>query len=130
MKMTTANVPVPLAHDQIAEAALVLGRAFMGAPPLMYCIPDAHERGRQLPIFFETMLRHGLACGEVWTTPGAVRGVAIWYPPDAPAMTEDDLAAAGFARVAAAWGAAAFNRQMEIVLGVEACHLDLPIEAH
>ena len=85
--MTIANVPVPLAHDPIAEAAKVLGRAFMDAPPLMYCIPDEHERGRQLPIFFEALLRLGLACGEVWTTPGAVRGVAIWYPPNAPAMT-------------------------------------------
>ncbi len=128
--MTSATLPVPLGRDQIAEAAQVLGRAFMGDPPMAYCFPDAQERERQLPIFFATMLRHGLARGQVWTTPGAVQGVAIWFPPAAPAMTEADLGAAGFAQVAKAWGVAPFERMMTILLGVEACHLDLPTEAH
>jgi GNAT superfamily N-acetyltransferase len=121
---------VILAQERIDEAARVLAHAFVDDPPMIYYFPDAHERARQLPIFFATMLRDGLARGEVWATPGTVRGVAIWLPPDTPATTEADLAAAGFAQVARAWGVAPFERMMTILLGLEACHLDLSTEAH
>lgn len=95
----------------------MMGRAMLDDVLFTYPIPDREERARLIPQRLAVALRLGLARGEVWTTPGAVTGVAIWLPPaTADAwFTPEDVEAAGLSAVAAAWGGAAFARHLEML---------------
>jgi ribosomal protein S18 acetylase RimI-like enzyme len=81
-------IPVRLTEDRIGEASAVLGRAFQHDPLQTWTLPDADERARRSPAHFEPLLRFGTLFGEVLTTPGEVRGAAVWLPPDEPVTAE------------------------------------------
>jgi GNAT superfamily N-acetyltransferase len=114
--------PVRLQPSQVDEAAAMLGRAFMSDPPLIYGIPDPTERARMLPALFRANLRCALAIGEVWTTPGSVRGVAMWLPPEHPIATDEDMERAGVSEMIEAWGPENMARVQRIGSAVEKAH--------
>ncbi len=82
-----AITPLRLAADQVREAGEVLGRAFFNDPFFTYALPDAEQRRRVLGAWCTGFVRYGYSYGEVYTTPGLVRGVAVWLPPGQSRIT-------------------------------------------
>lgn len=101
--------PVLLAEDRIDEASRVLGRAFQDDPLQAYTFPDVGERARRSPAHFVPLLQFGTQFGEVLTTPGHVRGAAVWLPPGV-AVTPERAQASGLDMLARRIGADAAAR--------------------
>ena len=102
--------PVRLAPVRLFEAAAVLGRALVDDPLFVYLLPDAAQRASGVPLTMQSMLRIGLAHGEVWATPPPITGVACWFSPAHPTVTAEERDATGWHEVAAAWGAEVLAR--------------------
>ena len=79
--------PVPLTAGQVREAGEVLARAFFHDPFFVYALPDPERRRRVLAAWCTDFVRYGYDFGEVYTTPGQVRGVAVWLPPGRSRIT-------------------------------------------
>src|SRR5688500_2675363 len=108
--MTAAAAPIRLAPERLAEAAAVMGRALVTDPLFGYVLPDAAQRSSGAGLMMASLLRIGLAQGEVWATPAPITGVAFWLSPVHPMITDEARDAAGGQEVGAAWGPEAFAR--------------------
>ncbi len=75
---------VRLRDEQLPEASAVLARAFQDDPAWVWLLPDPQRRAGLLPWLFE--VGFGVTAADVWTTEGAVCGVARWLPPGRAAM--------------------------------------------
>ena len=128
--MVTSFVPVRLLPERLVEAAAVLGRAAVDDPFFVYVLPDAARRAWGVPLIMQTVLRIGLAHGEVWTTPPPITGVASWLSPAHPVVTQADREAAGFAEVRALWGPEAIARFYGIGADVGEAESLAPADPH
>jgi ribosomal protein S18 acetylase RimI-like enzyme len=72
---------VRLRDDQLAEASVMLGRAFHDDPAWRWVVPDPRRRASLLPWLFR--MGFEILEAEIWTTAGPVRGCARWLPPGA-----------------------------------------------
>ena len=117
---TTA--PVPLDPEHVEDAAGVLLRSFAADPGLCFVLPDATDRDRLGPSLARAVVRYAVRCGAPLVTPDAVRGVALWFPPDAPAPTDGDLAETGLAAVPAQVGPEAWRRFKRLLDHLDALH--------
>ena len=79
------TIAVPLTPSHVPHASMLLARAFHKDPFFTCVLPDAEKRAQVLPWLSERMLRYGLRCGAVYTTP-SVEGAAIWLGPQHPTM--------------------------------------------
>jgi GNAT superfamily N-acetyltransferase len=87
-----------------------MGRALVDDPLFVHVLPDPEQRISGVPLMMASLLRIGLAQGEVWATPPPIAGVAFWLSPAHPMITDEDRDAAGWREVGAAWGSEAFAR--------------------
>ena len=108
--MTAAVAPVPLPPARLVEAAAVMGRALVDDPRFVHVRPDPQQRASGVPLMMASLLRIGLAQGDVWATPPPIAGVAFGLPPAHPMIPDEDRDAAGWREVGAAWGSEAFAR--------------------
>jgi len=60
----------------------VLARAFQDDPAWSWVLPNPRRRQSLLPWLFQTGFE--IADADVWTTEGAIYGVARWLPPGQP----------------------------------------------
>jgi ribosomal protein S18 acetylase RimI-like enzyme len=111
----------PLAEAQIDAAAQVVARALQEDPLQTYVLPDPAERALRSPGHFSVLMRYGFLFGSVWTTSGALVGVAICLPPGLE-MTQESPAQAGFNRLSALIGAEAVGRFGWILDYLETVH--------
>ena len=116
--MRPVNEIVRLVDSQVAQAGALLARAFQDDPLSAYTVPDPAERARVMPGFYARMIRFGVIAGEVYTTAGAMEGVAVWLPPDVQ-WTRERIQAAGLHELSNLVGADAIARYREVV-GLEA----------
>jgi ribosomal protein S18 acetylase RimI-like enzyme len=79
--------PVPLQPADLDRAAHVLTRAFHDDPGVVWLLPNEGQRRRLLYWNHKKFLQYGLQAGRVFTTPGAVEGIATWLPPERPMMS-------------------------------------------
>jgi ribosomal protein S18 acetylase RimI-like enzyme len=128
--MTTPVAPVPLAAEHLVEAAAIMGRALADDPLFVHVLPDEEQRVRGVPLMMESLLRIGLAQGEVWTTPPPITGVAFWLTPVHPMITDEDREAAGWREVGAAWGPEAFARFKAFAADIGEVAASLPAGPH
>ena len=117
-----ATEPVPLTSTNADAAADVLVRSFTDDPGLCFVLPEVADRARLGPSLARTVIRYALRCGAPLVTPDVVRGVALWFPPDAPAPTEADLAETGLADVPGQIGPAAWQRFRRLLDHLDALH--------
>jgi ribosomal protein S18 acetylase RimI-like enzyme len=75
---------VRLRDDQVAEASVVLGRAFHDDPAWSWVLPDPQRRARLLPWLFQ--MGFEMTEAEAWTTAGGILGCARWLPPGRPQL--------------------------------------------
>ena len=73
---------VRLELEQLDEASAVLARAFQDDPAWTWVLPNARRRAALLPWLFQ--MGFEVTDAEIWTTPGAVLGIARWLPPGRP----------------------------------------------
>jgi GNAT superfamily N-acetyltransferase len=121
--MNPANV-VRLDEGLIDEAGAALGRAFFDDALAVHFLPDPNERSRLLPWHASTTVRYGHLFGEVWTTAERVYGAAVWWPPDAGAMTPERLERAGMDRAPEVLGAEAWARFTSVLEYLDPLHAD------
>ena len=117
-----AVTPVPLDPAGFTAAADVLVRAFADDPGLRFVLPDRGDRDRLGPSLARAALRYALCCGAPVVTPDVVRGVALWFPPDAPAPTDADLVDTGLAAVPDRIGPDAWERFQRLLDHLDALH--------
>ncbi len=84
--MTELEGVIPLLPSQKAQAAQVLGKAFLTDPAYTAIFPDGEERAQALPSLFGAVVGYSLVYGEVHTTP-EVEGVACWLSPGKTQVT-------------------------------------------
>jgi GNAT superfamily N-acetyltransferase len=123
-------VPVPLDPGDVSAAAGVLVRSFADDPGLHFVLPEAADRERLGPALAHAVIRYALRCGAPLTTSGEVRGVALWFPPDAPAPTETDLAESGLVAVPDQIGLDAWGRFQRLLDHLDALHPRYAPEPH
>lgn len=75
--MTAAVAPVPLPPERLGEAAAVMGRALVDDPLFVFVLSDPEQRTSGVRLMMESLLRIGLAQGEVWATSPPITGVAF-----------------------------------------------------
>jgi len=73
---------VRLRRDQLAEASVILARAFQDDPAWSWVLPNARRREALLPWLFRVGFE--ITQAEVWTTRRGVVGCARWLPPGPP----------------------------------------------
>ena len=117
-----ATEPVPLTSTNADAAADVLVRSFTDDPGLCFVLPEVADRARLGPSLARTVIRYALRCGAPLVTPDVVRGVALWFPPDAPAPTAADLAETGLAGVPEQIGPMAWQRCRRLLDHLDALH--------
>jgi ribosomal protein S18 acetylase RimI-like enzyme len=122
--------PVPLGPADLDAAANVLVRAFADDPGLLFVLPDRAERVRLAPTLARAMIRFVARCGAPLVTRGTVRGVALWFPPDAADATSDDFAVTGMADMPRFIGPEALARFNRLANRLDDLHPQLAPEPH
>ncbi len=79
--------PVRLLESQIRDAGELLARAFHDDPLCSYITPGDAKRARDLPWIMTAFIRYCYPFGTVYTTSGALEGVAVWAPPGHASIT-------------------------------------------
>jgi ribosomal protein S18 acetylase RimI-like enzyme len=128
--MSTVAAPIPLAPSQADVAAAVLVHSFADDPGLLFVLPDPAERDRLGPALALAVVRYALRCGAPLVMPHPVRGVALWFRPDAPAPTDADLTETGLADVPKRIGPAAWQRFQRLLDHLDALHPCYAPEPH
>jgi ribosomal protein S18 acetylase RimI-like enzyme len=105
--MVTTSIRLTAEH--LDHATHVLGRAFENYPLMVYALPDAARRLRGVLQLYGSILRYGLARGEIYTTEG-VMGAACWLPPNRAFPSFLGMVRAGMLRVPFRFGWAGFQR--------------------
>ena len=118
---------IRLDESRVDEASHVLARAFYDDPLQTYVFPDPAQRAALSPAHFAPLIRYGLLAGDVWTTPGVVAGVSIWWPPEHITMSDEALERSGFNALPDTIGQDAFERFMNMLDHIEPFHRrDMP----
>jgi hypothetical protein len=82
--MTAAVALVHLPPGRLGEAAAVMGRALRDDPLFVHVLSDPERRTSGVPLMMESLLRIGLAQGEVWATHRRSRGSRFGCLPHPP----------------------------------------------
>ena len=121
---------VPLTPTGVDAAAEVLVRSFADDPGVRFVLPDAADRDRLGPSLARAVVRYALRCGAPLVTVDPVCGVALWFPPAAPAPTAADLAETGLAGVPDRLGPEAWRRCTRLLDHLDALHPCYAPEPH
>ena len=105
----TQPATIRLTAEHLERATQALGRAFENYPLIEYALPDASRRLPGATQLYGSILRYGLAHGEVYTTQD-VRGAACWLPPTRPFPSFLGMVRAGMLRVSFRFGWTGFQR--------------------
>lgn len=125
MADTNVEGPVQLTGSQIERTGEMLARAFDDDPPNVWLFPEEERRRRALRGNSILVTRYGLRYGEVYLTPGAQQGAAIWLPADDPLPSIRRMLRVGFGHVISApvrFGFGTFSRFMAMLDQMEVMH--------
>lgn len=122
--------PVPLSASEIDAAAEVLIQSFASDPGLLFVLPDPAERQHLSPMLARTMLRFAMRCGAPLVTAGPVKGVALWFHPDAAEPSGEDLLETGIAGVPEQIGPEPWLRFKRLLDQLDALHPRYAPEPH
>lgn len=122
-----ANVegPVRMTRRHVEETGEMLARAFHDDPPSVWLFPDEEKRRRALRDNSIVATRYGLQYGEVYSTPGASDGAAIWLTADDPMPSIRRMLRVGFGHVVSSpfrFGFGVFSRFLAMLDQMEKLH--------
>jgi ribosomal protein S18 acetylase RimI-like enzyme len=72
------SVPIRLKKEQLHLASLVCSNAFFNDEQIKYFLPDPIRRSKDLPLFYEFLLRLGERYGQIFATSSQLEGLAVW----------------------------------------------------
>jgi ribosomal protein S18 acetylase RimI-like enzyme len=123
--------PISLVASQKAQAAHVLGRAFLVDPAYTALFPDEGERMLALPRLFGAVVGYSLVYGLVHTTP-EVEGVACWLSPGNTEVTlwRNLRTGLGLFRAVGGFNAEARREFMAVMGHLDEIHKRLAPEPH
>jgi ribosomal protein S18 acetylase RimI-like enzyme len=75
---------VRLPSERLADASVVLARAFQNDPAWQWVLPDERRRAALLPWLFR--MGFEVAEADVWANEGELHGAARWLPPGRPVV--------------------------------------------
>lgn len=107
---------IRLPATAITQAGELIADTFFHDPIMTYMFPNEAERALYAPAQFIPLVRYGHLFGEVYTTADRTDGVAVWLPPNATTMPEEQRKTAGLDQIPTLVGAepwARFNTIME-----------------
>jgi len=113
---------VLISESEIENAGAVLARAFLNDPFSQYMLPDEAERQRLLPWYFSAFVRYGYLFGEVYVTAGAIKSVAIWFPPGEIEMSPERAAQAGLDKAPEVLGVDVWRRFSTVIDRLDLTH--------
>jgi ribosomal protein S18 acetylase RimI-like enzyme len=122
--------PIPLTIENLEPAAEVMEGAFAADPGLLFVLPDSQERNRLGSSLSRAMLRYCIRCGSPLTTPPPIRGVALWFAPEAAPPTRAELDETGIGRVPRQIGQEAWSRFERMLVHLDALHLEHAPDPH
>ncbi len=109
-------------EEHIQAVGRILGQAFFDDPFYSYVMPNPRKRPAQLTWWMSVMVRYGYRYGVVDTTPGTLKGAAVWLPPEAPKPDTFKMLRAGLIKTPFQLGAVGFLRTMQITGQWEKLH--------
>jgi len=121
---------VPLADMHLDDASTVLARAFAEDPGLVYVLPDPVRRTQLAPKLAGAGLRYAVRCGSPLVTVGHIRGVAIWFAPDAAPPSEADVVDSGISAVPETLGSESWERLKCLLDHLDELHAKTVPEPH
>jgi ribosomal protein S18 acetylase RimI-like enzyme len=121
---------VRMTDGDAEHAGALLAAAFSNDPVAVYMLPEPDARRRLLPWHFTALVRYGLLFGQVYTTTGTHRGVAVWLPPGNTEMTPERLSTAGMDQAPAVLGIKPWERFMGVLEFMENLHANAMPDDH
>jgi ribosomal protein S18 acetylase RimI-like enzyme len=113
---------VRLSKHQIGQACEMLSRAFFNDPKMLHLIPDIAAKKELSRNLFEFELQYGMNYGDVYTTPPAIEGVAVWLPSSKSEVTFWRAFRSGGMRLQKQLGKTVMDRLMSFSAAVDNLH--------
>jgi ribosomal protein S18 acetylase RimI-like enzyme len=101
-------------EQQVDALADILADAFFEDPFYRYLLPDASARQKPLTWFMRRLVLYGIRYGTVRTTPGPLRGAAVWLGPESPTTDIPGMVRVGMWRAPWALGIRATARMLRV----------------
>jgi ribosomal protein S18 acetylase RimI-like enzyme len=110
-----------LREDEIPELTAMLTRAFAHDPLAAILAADPAQYETAAHWFFGTVVRYGMAYGEVWTV-GERAGAAIWWAPEYAYPNDERAVEVGIGRGPSVLGADGWRRFMSWAMSADRVH--------
>ncbi len=110
----------PFKKQDLREAAILCGEAFIDSPHIRYFFPDVSRRQSASASLFEMRIRYGLLYGNVHVTSSKMEGIAVWLPASHARMTMGRQIRSGGVRLYRAVGKLAVDRMTRVASHNEA----------
>ena len=111
--MTTERDVTSGTAPAVNAAGDVLARAFHDDPVVVWLLPDETKRSRAFPWAMRLATRYALKYGQVDVTPGEPEAVALWLPPEDPAIGTLRIMRMGMVLAPLKFGPGAFGRYLK-----------------
>ena len=109
-----------LSSEAVPQAAEIQGRAFFDDPAMAFVFADEKSRPQRLSWLMGIGIAYGCRFGDVSTTADPMLGHAVWLPPGATSISDEQMNEVGFAEAPVKMGEDALGRFggfMELVGG-------------
>lgn len=113
---------VPLAPDQLRDAAHVLARAFHDEPGWSWILPCESKRAQVMPWFMEVWAKYCRKHGAAYTTAHRVEGAALWIAPGQYPQSRVGMLLSGLMLVPLKVGLVGFSRLISSLSSYERLH--------
>jgi GNAT superfamily N-acetyltransferase len=110
-----------LREDEIPELSAMLARAFANDPLAAILASEPAQYETVAHWFFATVVRYGMAYGEVWTV-GEREGAAIWWAPEYAYPNDERAVEVGIAEGPSVLGADGWQRFMSWAMSADRVH--------
>ena len=115
--------------SEVARASGILARSFFDDPGVTKILPQVADRVRLGETLASTMIRFTLLCGKA-VIHRDLLGVALWFPPEPQAPTEDVLRQSGMLNVPSLVGDAAWSKIRALMTELDSLHRIRAKEPH
>lgn len=115
--------------SEVDRASGILARSFFDDPGVTNILPQVTDRVRLGETLASSMIRFTLSCGKA-VIHRDLSGVALWFPPEPPAPTEDVLRQSGMLNVPSLVGNAAWSKIRALMTELDVLHRMRAKEPH
>jgi ribosomal protein S18 acetylase RimI-like enzyme len=111
----------PLKLSEVDIASGILARSFFNDPGVVEILPEVSDRIRLGKTLASSMIRFTLSCG-IAVIDRDHHGVALWFPPESTAPTQDVLRQSGMLDVPSLVGDVAWSKIRGLMTELDSLH--------